>query len=217
MSKLIFPKHGGVLVDDRTEVLARESYRAARGTFTIAIVKYPSLNKPYGYHYLDPQGAVTGGSSGNSYSPRDALERAIHSIEESERRARAARRTLREIPDEKRRKRLAKKVEFFLEHAGYSRSLGESKARARRRAAESLARAEAHAEDSGWEVEWKYDQDEYQLGEGEEAPSEVLVAILRDHDRNVLASLGGIADPSPSYRRLVEAELALEAMTEKTA
>ena len=43
-------------------------------------------------------------------------------------------------------------------------------------------------------------------------PDEVLIAVLKDADGHVLESLGGIGDPSPSYQRLVEAELALEAM-----
>ena len=43
-------------------------------------------------------------------------------------------------------------------------------------------------------------------------PDEVLIAVLKDADGHVLESGGGIGDPSPSYRRLVEAELALEAM-----
>ena len=76
-----------------------------------------------------------------------------------------------------------------------------------------LAKAEQHAEEQGWTVEWDYDQDEYQLGDAEDKmPDEVLIAVLKDADGHVLESLGGIGDPSPSYRRLVEAELALEAM-----
>ena len=39
-----------------------------------------------------------------------------------------------------------------------------------------------------------------------------LRPVLKDADGHLLESLGGIGDPSPSYRRLIEAELALEAM-----
>jgi hypothetical protein len=76
-----------------------------------------------------------------------------------------------------------------------------------------LAKAEQLAEEQGWTVEWDYDQDEYQLGDAEDkVPDEVLVAVLKDADGHLLESLGGIGDPSPSYQRLVDAELALEAM-----
>jgi len=43
-------------------------------------------------------------------------------------------------------------------------------------------------------------------------PSEVLVAILKDASGNVIGSLSGIGDPDNNYRRVVEAELALEAL-----
>lgn len=203
MSKLIFPDRGGVLVDDRAEVVRIVQHSTRRGLYVIAVVKYPTLNRPYDYHYLDPSGGVTGGNSGNSYDAEDALGRALHSIRELEARARRARRS----PTQKEVDKLKKKIDFFLKNA-YPNDL---------KAARDRARAEKFAQDSGWEVEWEYDQEEYQMGDAEtEPPSEVLVAILRDADRNVIGSLGGIGDPSREYRRVVEAELASEAMHEMT-
>jgi hypothetical protein len=40
----------------------------------------------------------------------------------------------------------------------------------------------------------------------------VLCCVLKDGDGNVLASLCGITDPDSNYRRVVEAELASEAL-----
>jgi hypothetical protein len=198
MSKLIFPKHGGVLVDDRTYVVSVVQYKTTLGTYVVKIVKYPATNQPYGYHYLSPENEVTGGNSGNSYDAEDALERAVHSITELERRARLARRS----PSQKEIHKLKARIDFFYKHNGPDL-----------RAARDLARAEKFAAESGWEVDWQYDPEPYQMGDAEETPpSEVMVAALRDSDNNVLASLGGIGDPDANYRRVVDAELALEAM-----
>ena len=104
-------------------------------------------------------------------------------------------------------------VTFFKKHGGYSTRPGETKKKAIQNSAERLARAEQYGTDMGWTVTWDYDQEEYQLGDAEETPpSEVLVAVLRDSDGNVIGSLGGIGDPDDNYKRVVEAELALEAM-----
>ena len=139
---------------------------------------------------------------------------AIDSIKENIRRHRQKLTEARKTPSQKAQDRLRKRTKFFIEHAGVSYRPGkETKAQGRRRGAEALARAEQYAEEQGWKVEWDYDQNEYQMGDAEtEMPNEVLVAVLRDADGHVLESLGGIGDPSDSYRRVVEAELALEAM-----
>ena len=77
-----------------------------------------------------------------------------------------------------------------------------------------LAKAEQEAEARDWTVEWSYDDLPYDMGDAEtEMPSEVLVAVLKDASGNVLGSLGGIGDPDSNYRRVVEAELALEALS----
>ena len=212
MSKLIFPDHGGVLVDDRARVVDTLEYNTRNGlgvhlpgpAYTIKVVEYPSGHKPFGYHYLGPDGGVTGSNSGNSYEAEEALQKAVKSIREGEKRARAARRS----PSQEKTDQLRKKIDFFLKHAypNTPRNVG-------LKAARNLAEAEKFAEDAGWKVSWNYDQEPYDMGDAEtEPPSEVLTAALLDADDNVLGSLGGIGDPDNNYKRVVEAELALEAM-----
>jgi len=97
-----------------------------------------------------------------------------------------------------------KAVDFFKKHAG-------AKARGARR----LADAEAEAEERGWKVDWEDDPEEWQGDD--ERPFEVLTAVLRDGEGNVLDSLGGIGMTGnrledQNYGRVVEAELAVEAL-----
>lgn len=114
---------------------------------------------------------------------------------------------------------------FFYKHAGYAQRPGESKETARRRGARALAQAEAEAERRGWTYEWSYDEDadisfldEKGLADLEAGRTELLQVLLRDQNGNVLESLGGVhvrahrgvQDP---YGRVVEAELALEALS----
>ena len=111
---------------------------------------------------------------------------------------------------------LRRRWRFFLDNAGGI--VGE-----RARYAMMLARAEMHAEAADWYVLWEPDEspDLSWLEPGQEV-GEVLCAVLvrmpqSSNDGNlssVLASLCGIVDPDSSYRRVVEAELALEAMEE---
>ncbi len=109
---------------------------------------------------------------------------------------------------------------FFHEHAGYGYNpKKETKEQGRRSGAKRLARAEAIASSRGWQYEWEEDPEEWQ-GDVGERPSEVLTAVLRDEDGNVLASLGGVGlsgnfAEDRRYRRTVEAELALQAASEK--
>lgn len=74
--------------------------------------------------------------------------------------------------------------------------------------------AEAEAKKRGWRAEWEADESYYDYPD-EDAPTadEMLVCILKDMDGEVLASLAGVADPDRNYRRLVEAELAQEALS----
>lgn len=97
---------------------------------------------------------------------------------------------------------LDKAIQFFKEH-GSARSEG----------ALHLARAEKYAEDHDWTVEWE-DEPNPDMS-GMEGAKEVLSACLKNAQGQVLGCLGGIGDPSRSYRRVVEAELALEAMPGK--
>lgn len=109
----------------------------------------------------------------------------------------------------------AKAVDFFRKHAGYAVRPGESKNKAKTRGAQALARAEAEAEARGWTVEWEHDPEEWQ---GDvERPFEVLTAVLRDANGNVLTSLGGNGmtgnrKTDADFRRVIEAELADEAL-----
>lgn len=56
----------------------------------------------------------------------------------------------------------SKAVDFFRKHAGHAVRPGESKAKARARDAEVLARAEAESRARGWTVDWEYDSENWQ-------------------------------------------------------
>jgi hypothetical protein len=99
-----------------------------------------------------------------------------------------------------------KAIAFFKENAGGQ--VGHAA-----EGALKLARAEKYAEDHGWTVEWEEEPNPDMSGM--EDAKEVLSACLKDQSGKVLECLGGIGDPSRSYRRVVEAELALEAMPGK--
>ena len=203
MSKLIFPKHEGVLVDDDAKVVKTAKVQVRGRSYVVKIVRYhpdqPAMyvnaGRPYGYHYLDEDGSVTGSNSGNSHTIADCLEKAARSIEKNL----AAQRAAARPPSQKERDRHKARVAFFKKHGNAQN-------------AEDLARAEEIANEQDWKVEWSNDLDEYQMGEAEEQPNEVLTAVLKDGQGNVLASLSGIGDPSREYQRVVEAELAAEAL-----
>ena len=113
---------------------------------------------------------------------------------------------------------------FFFEHAGYvvgERAIG----------ALALARAEAKAKQDGVHFDWQEDCD-VDLGDHEVWCSDERANRQHDHEvlycvaykdcycknaahkphRDIVASLSGIIDPDRNYRRIVEAELALEAL-----
>ena len=96
--------------------------------------------------------------------------------------------------------------QFFREHAGYR--IGHNA-----EDAASLARAESDAQRRGWHYDWQWDAEEWDPGDTDYTPTEVLGAVLTDANGAELASLWGIADPTPEYRRVVEAELAAEALS----
>lgn len=96
-----------------------------------------------------------------------------------------------------------KAYRFFYDNAGWI--VGR-----RAEGALELARAERWAADNGLGFSWEPDYDD--CGDGGTTPNERFGCILRDVDGNVLTSLWSIGDPSPEYCRVVEAELALEAM-----
>lgn len=77
-----------------------------------------------------------------------------------------------------------------------------------------MARAEDAAQHLDWVYEWEEDIDRdlsWMDAAERENEHEVLCVILRSADGEVLASLGGIVDADRDYRRIIEAELALEA------
>lgn len=110
---------------------------------------------------------------------------------------------------------------FFFEQAGYSYDpKKETAEQGRIRCAKELAQAEEYAANLNWRVEW---QDDWDIGNhrdcyGEDSaysdrePSTCECARLFDDDDNVLAALGCIDDADRAYRRVIEAELAAEAL-----
>lgn len=109
---------------------------------------------------------------------------------------------------------------FFWKNAGFSYDPAkETKAQGRRRCATALAEAESYAQDRQWSYEWEWDCEGCagcDCGSSECACSagtehETLCCVLRVHRGAILASLYGICEPSADYRRVIEAELALEA------
>jgi hypothetical protein len=126
-------------------------------------------------------------------------------------------------------------AQFFYKQAGYGYDpKTETKEQGRRRGAKALAEAEAYASREGWDVRWSQDGSMYgqqgdcfDIVDDPDSFGDPLFvgwdAFLVDMDGNVLGSLGATTfagsnggDPwSDPYRRVVEAELALEAMPEK--
>lgn len=110
---------------------------------------------------------------------------------------------------------------FFLKHAGFSYDpKTESKAQGRRKCAKQLANAETFADAAGWSFEWSIDP--YVTSEDFDIEAyEQWQLVARDIDGNVIASLHGIdfgpgAEPwGDPYRRVVQAELALEAIANR--
>jgi hypothetical protein len=115
---------------------------------------------------------------------------------------------------------------FFYDHAGFSYPSGADAAgreRAKIDQAKALARAEAEAEERGWTVEWSHSENpdtswmnDEQLEDYESGRTEILDAVLFDEEGNVIGSLGEVGlsarGPRDPYGRVVEAELALEAL-----
>jgi hypothetical protein len=106
---------------------------------------------------------------------------------------------------------LVNRYRFFREHGGYCTPPGPVAC------ALELARAERAADALGWRVEWR-DDDLPWDGDGP-APRYLYAAILCDDTGAVLESLGaiGVNDPGDPYLRVVEAELASEAIAVRKA
>lgn len=108
-------------------------------------------------------------------------------------------------------------IRFFWHHAGTSYRPGvETVDEGRHRGAVALARAEQWADENGVVFEWAPDWDvvdhaaEYDCYD-EGGPESCETCTALDENGDVLASLGCIDDATDEYRRVVQAELALEA------
>jgi hypothetical protein len=109
---------------------------------------------------------------------------------------------------------------FFLKHAGFSYDPKTETARAgRSRCARELAKAERDARALGYVFEWDNDSDGIDGNEDYIVETcESCVCLSNevdadgDRDRHILASLGAITNATPEYRRVIEAELASEAL-----
>lgn len=107
-------------------------------------------------------------------------------------------------------------VAFFHEHAGWGYDPAtETPEEGRQRSAERMAEAEAWAKAAGVSFRWSDDWgvgshvDEYDSHGEEPETCEVCVAYLGGE---VVAALGCVDDATDEYRRVIEAELAYEAM-----
>lgn len=116
-----------------------------------------------------------------------------------------------------------KAEDFFYEHAGYSYDpKTETPEQGRRRGAKELAKAEEWAKGHGYYFEWEQEGEPWSTFlDGTEVDiddvSDIVWVVMRDDEGKVVQSLGGIIEghderANRRYRRVVEAELALEAM-----
>ena len=128
--------------------------------------------------------------------------------------------------------------QFFYDHAGgsYIPKL-ETKRAGRLRCARALATAESRIRSAGWSYTWVPDEDpdlswcdvcehmrqcRHRYGCTHKLHSsshghEVYGCILSDDTGREREALWGITDPDANYRRVVEAELALEALPDVDA
>jgi hypothetical protein len=114
-----------------------------------------------------------------------------------------------------------KAVEFFGQNAGLFIHRDESEDQARLRTGQELAAAEMTIQEQGWSVTWRDDWEvgshlqEYGEAYSNGEPNTCEVATLYDSHDEILASLGCIDDATDTDWRVVDAELALEAMAER--
>ena len=101
---------------------------------------------------------------------------------------------------------------FFFEHAGFSYDpKKETKHAGRIRCAVEMAEAERFASNLGLSFDWS--DDYHDDGFKDYTPETCESCTCWDATgMHVLASLGCIDDASPEYRRVIQAELALEAV-----
>lgn len=114
--------------------------------------------------------------------------------------------------------------QFFLSNAGYSVAEGENKRAGQVRCARALAKAEREGRDAGLSFQWEIDPQIDSSNWSDEEPAyEQWVCTCYNAAGLMVASLGGIdfgRDGSPYgnvYKRVVEAELASEAIPQVQA
>jgi hypothetical protein len=116
-------------------------------------------------------------------------------------------------------------VEFFSQNAGLAIYPGEPEDQARLRTGQEYAAAEMTIQEQGWSVGWEDDWSigshfkEYGETYADGEPETCEIATLYNNEfteaLEALASLHCIDDATSDYRRVVAAELALEAMSER--
>lgn len=120
----------------------------------------------------------------------------------------------------KARKQLTPDQFFFYLNAGYSHNPKvEAPEQGRLRCAKELAEAEAIGQRLGYTFEWEFDENpdlSWMSAEEQEQDHKVLCCRIIDPEdsRHSLASLCGITDPDRNYGRVIEAELASEAIAD---
>lgn len=114
---------------------------------------------------------------------------------------------------------LTKQEQFFYDNAGYSHTPAtETQEQGHIRSAREYAAAETWAIDNGYYFDWMNDangcngcdcgQDDCACATGE--GHDTYGCIMRSDENQHLQSLWGICSPTWIYRRIIEAELALE-------
>ena len=116
---------------------------------------------------------------------------------------------------------------FFLKHAGFSYGNGETKLQGRQRCAKQLSKVERAAHEAGFTFEWSIDPhstsadwiDNNEDGGRNRDPWQTWQCCMRNADGRIVNSLHSIdfgRDGRPwgdPYRRVVEAELSIDGMT----
>ncbi len=106
---------------------------------------------------------------------------------------------------------------FFLKHGGSSYTPAtETRRQGRIRSAKTYAQAEQDARRFGltfaWAEDWEADDSWMTPEDRRENPLPAESCVCRDPSGHVRAGLHGIFGATPEYRRVIEAELALEAL-----
>lgn len=108
--------------------------------------------------------------------------------------------------------------QFFFDNGGYAYAPGEIPEQRKLRCAQSLAKAELDGREAGLSFQWREDERDSSDWSDEKPAWKLYVCCCFGPDGKALASLHGIdfgrdgTPESSSYRRIVEAELAMEAL-----